>query len=154
MLTRMRPVIIAVGFVSTLIWGTMVVDNYFVHVPYAWGHTCIPCYNYVYYVYNFGYYVAYPGFVAALFFAVFLVCLLLLWLPRKGLLESLVRTFLIVAPAVLFVWEIGMYFFLNFWWTIHATNFLARTPFTNEAVFWTSAFLLIVGVTVELVRRR
>lgn len=139
--------------ISTAGWMTVVFDNYVVHIPYAWGRACIPCYNYIYYIYNFGYYVGYPGLLAASFFLVFLLSLTAIWLPRRGVVTTLLWTFLIVAPLCLFVFEIGAYFFLIGYWKVHATDFLVNTPFTNEVLFWTSGGVLAVGLCLEALRR-
>jgi len=132
---------------------TVVLDNYAVHIPYSWGRTCIPCYNYVYYVYDFGYYVGYPGLLATFFFLTFLAGVFLIWLPGKGVVASLFWTSMLVAPLCLFVFEIGAYFWLPGYWRVHATNFLAHTPFTNEGLFWTSGTVLAVGLGLEVLRR-
>jgi len=152
-LVRLRRTLQAVLAASTAGWMLVVFDNYVVHIPYSWGRTCIPCYNYVYYIYNFGYYVGYPGLLAAIFFLVFLACVFMLWLPRRGVVTSLFWTFMLVAPLCLFVFEIGAFFWLPGYWKVHATNFLVHTPFTNEGLFWTSGTLLAVGMGLELLRR-
>ena len=152
-LLQLRRPLIGILVLSTVGWMVVVFDNYVVHVPYAWGRTCIPCYNYIYYIYDFAYAVAYPGLVAAAFFVVFLVSLILLWTPRRGVTTALLWTFLIVAPLCLFVFEIGAYYLLFGYWNIHATDFLAHTPFTNRVLFWTSGAVLLVGLALEGLRR-
>jgi glucan phosphoethanolaminetransferase (alkaline phosphatase superfamily) len=153
-LVRFRLWIQVAWWVSFVAWVGVVVDNYVVHIPYALGRQCIPCYNYVYYVYNFGYSVGSPGVVGAAFFATSIIFLLLLWAPSQGLLTASLRVLLVVAPAMVFLFEVGVYFFLNYAWDIHATNFLEGTPFTNWVVFVLSGTVLPLGVAVELLRRR
>ena len=142
-LVRRRKVLLAVGSACAFVWLVIVADNYLVHIPYAWGLRCMPCYSF----YN-GMYVdvADPGLVAALFFLVSLACLALLWAPWHGPRTALLRVVLIVAPACLLAYEVGVYFLLSYWWPVHATIFLTGTVFTNEAVFWISAVLLAAGL--------
>ncbi len=153
LLLRLRRWVWVAWWVSFVAWVGVVVDNYIVHIPYALGRECIPCYNYVYYVYNFGYYVGSPGVVGAVFFGLAAIFLLVLWIPKQGLLTASLRVLLIVAPAMVFAFEIGVYFFLNYAWNIHATNFLEGTPFTNWVVFLLSGVTLGLGVGLELARR-
>jgi hypothetical protein len=154
LLSRLRTPILAAWLASVIGFLVFVSDNYIIHNPYAFGRSCVVCYNYVYYVYDFAYRYAYPGLFAAAFFVVSLVCLVLLWTPSRGLPVAMLRTFLVVAPALVLAFEAGVYFWLNYAWKVHATDFLERTPFTNEVVFWTSGGVLVLGVVVELARRR
>jgi len=143
--------ILAAGYASTFAWMFTVADNYLVHIPYSWGHWCAACYSY----YN-GLYagVADPGLVAALSFVVSLSCLVLLWVPRYGVRTAAFRALLLVHLRPSSPSKTGAYFLLPYWWNIHATNFLTGTPFTNQALFWVSAAILVVGTSIELTRRR
>ena len=154
LLSRLRTPILVVWLASTVGLLVFVSDNYIIHNPYAFGRSCVACYNYVYYIYDFAYRYAYPGLFAAVFFLVSLVCLVLLWTPRDGLIAALLRTFLVVAPTMVFVFEVGVYFWLNYAWSVHATDFLEGTPFTNEAVFLISCGVLLLGIVVELAQKR
>jgi hypothetical protein len=153
-LQRLHIPLLAVWCASTAGWLIVVADNYIIHNPYGLGRSCVSCYNYVYYVYDLAYRVAYPGLVAAAFFAVSLLCLLLLWAPRLGPTRAFLRTALLVAPALVFLFEVGVYIWLGYAWMIHATDFLIGTPFTNEEVFWLSGGVLVLGVAAELAGRR
>lgn len=145
-----RRLVLGIGILSTFVWVLTVADNYLVHLPYSWGHSCLACYNYYDGLYAD---VADPGVVAALFFSVSLVCLTILWAPKYGVRRAAVRTLLVVGPASVLAFEAGAYFLLAYWWNIHATNFLTNTPFTNEVLFWTSAAVLAVGVLVDRLMR-
>ena len=150
-LSRRRASILAIGWASTFIWVLTVADNYLVHLPYAWGHWCIACYEY----YN-GLYaeIADPGIIAAAFYLVSLGCLFLLWAPKYGHRKAAMRITLLVLPASLLAFEVGVYVLLNYWWTVHVTNFLTGTPVTNEVLFWASAVVLAAGVTAEVAVRQ
>ena len=148
---RGRGLILAAWGLSTLVWAATVADNYLVHLPYSWGHWCVACYNYYDGLYAD---VADPGLIAAAFFGASLTCLFLLWLPGLGAARAGLRAFLVVGPGLVVAFEGGAYFLLSYWWNIHATNFLAGTPFTNSVVFWTSAAVLAGGVTADLLARR
>jgi len=150
-LSRRRAWILAIGWASTFVWVLTVADNYLVHLPYAWGHWCMDCYDYYNGLYAL---IADPGVIAAAFYLVSLGCLFLLWMPKYGTRKAALRTALLVAPASLLAFEAGVYILLNYWWNVHVTNFLTGTPFTNEVLFWASAVVLAAGVTVELVVRQ
>ncbi|MDG6926106.1 MAG: hypothetical protein JRN09_06090 [Nitrososphaerota archaeon] len=142
---------------TTAVWVFTVVDDYLYHTPYFWGQwcgqsglsqlgrdSCILVYNYYY---RLDAHLVDSGVVAAMFLLVSLVCVALLWLPEQGLRTALLRTVLVVAPAEVLAFEVGVYFLLNYWWTVHATEFLSGTPFSNEAVFWISAAVLCLGAS-------
>lgn len=153
-LSRLHGPVLILWLVSTAGWLLFVVDNYIIHTPYALGKDCIACYNYVYYLYDFAYHYAYPGAFAAVFFVISLACLVLLWTPAHGLGTALSRTVLIAGPALVFLFEVGVYFWLNRDWNVHATDFLEGTPLTNQTVFWLSGAVVLAGIAVEYIRRR
>ena len=149
---------------STAVWVFTVVDDYLYHTPYFWGQwcaeaslpalarqSCVFVYNYYY---GLDAHTVDSGVVATFFFLVSLSCLVILWTPKLGVRRAVLRALLIAAPAELVAFETGVYFLMNYWWTIHATEFLSGTPFTNEAVFWLSAFVLGAGVALEAVTAR
>jgi len=154
-----RHIVLFVGCAATLVWVFNVADDILYHTPYVWGQwcgetppnlfqreSCSLVYNY-YYRFDTG--MVDLGVIAAASLLVSLVCLAILWTPRKGARRAVFRTFLIVAPGEVLLFEACVYFLLNYWWTIHATGFLAGTPFTNEGLFWTSAAVLAIGVALE-----
>jgi hypothetical protein len=152
------------AIVSTGVWVFTVVDDYLYHTPYLWGQwcsgtglsalarqTCVFVYNYYY---SLDAHTVDSGVVATVFFLVSLTCLAVLWSLKQGVRRAVLRTLLIAAPAELVAFEAGVYFLMNYWWTIHATEFLSGTPFTNEAVFWLSALVLCAGLALEVAARR
>lgn len=149
---------------STAVWVFTAVDDYLYHTPYFWAQwcgsaglsalerqSCVFVYNYYY---SLDAHTIDSGVVATSLFVVSLTCLIVVWAPRHGVRRAALRALLIAAPAELLAFEMGVYILMNYWWTIHATEFLSGTPFTNETVFWLSALVLGAGLTLEAVTRR
>lgn len=135
------------------------VDDILYHTPYRWSQwcgesglsalgrsSCSLVYNYYY---SLDAHVVDSGVVASVFLLVSAASIVALWTPAVGLLRALARTILIVVPLAVCGFEVAVFFLLNYWWTVHATEFLAGTPVTNEVVFWVSLAVLLFGVLVE-----
>jgi len=152
------------AFASSAVWVFTLADDILYHTPYFFGQwcgapgldslgkgVCSLVYNYYYSLdvatFDLGALALVSIFVTA-------ASLTLLWAPRVGLPRALFRSFLVFIPLAVLVFEALVYFLLNYWWNIHATEFLSGTPVTNEVGFFGALVTLAAALSLDIVLNR